>query len=236
MTFVPHTRMTMLGTLPGPEIFSMSLSLADPGQAGDYEGFLTKLLSPNDAVWTDLADDCQAFFLASRASTSAVLKTVKFAPIGPDGKYAGPSVERIIGGTTGQPGGGGTSPKYPNQIACAMTLHSASDLGRVKGRFYLPVPVVTLGSDGRFDETVRDEMETGLGVFIDNLNNQPGLDVLGIRVVVASQGRRNKDGSVRLAPGNHNVTQVSVGRTLDTIRRRRNKLTEYRGTPTSVSI
>lgn len=234
MAYEPHIRMTAIGTLPGDEIFNFSLNLGreDPDGPALWTPFGG--LQPNDAVWQDMADDLSTYWASSWVSSRATLRSVKFASIGADGKYAAAPIEKAIGGPSGTPGPTATN-AHPNQVAMAVTLHTPADLGRVKGRYYLPMPAFAVETDGRVSEGNRDAMETAAQTFINNLNNQPGIDVLDIRVIVASQGRRNSDGSVKLPPGNHIVNAVSVGRTFDTVRRRRNKVTEMRGTASEVS-
>lgn len=234
MTVQPHWRVSALGTLPGNEIFSFGFSVGKPSILGDgIQGVWASFLEPNQAVFDDIAQDVRTFWESIPISSYAALKSVKIAPIGTDGRYAGPSSEVVLNGSTGALGNVPGVP-HPNQIALAVTLHSSGDIGRVKGRFYLPLPGVGMGTDGTFAEANRDVYETAAATLVSNVNNQPGIDVLDLRVVVASSGRKNADGSVRLPPGNWDVDAVSVGRVLDTIRRRRNKLPEYRGTPTAV--
>jgi hypothetical protein len=223
---------TASGTLPGGEIFSFGIALGRPGLIDG--GAAVLLLDPNDTVWGDVRDDVEAYWQSVPIASGARLMNVRIAPIGGDGKYSGPAVDKPVNGATGR-AGNWTGSTVPNQIALAATLHSAADLGRVKGRFYLPLPGAPVGADGRIGEGDRDSYETAASNFVNNLGNQPGLDVLDLRPVIASQGRRNSDGSVKIGPANHVVTAVSVGRTLDTVRRRRNSLSEFRGTPTAVS-
>lgn len=225
-----HVRMSMIGSLPGNEMFSFGIAL---GRSSLPD--LSVLLEPNDTVWNDLRDDAVEFFSNSGLSNRARLLRIKFAPIGTDGRYTGPAVEREADSVNNGVPGSNALNQVPNQIALAVTLHTTADLGRVKGRFYLPCPSAPVQADGRIEESWRDTVETAAATFITNVNNQPGLDVLDLKAVVASSGRRNEDGSVRIGPENHPVTAVSVGRTLDTIRRRRNKLSEFRGTVTTVS-
>lgn len=232
MTYVPHMRVSCLGTLRGGEIFSYSFAIAEVDANGAIPSF-QDIATGNATVWDDIAQDVADYHPMSGASSAAVLKTVKIASIGADGKYTEAPIERTVGGVNGVPGL--ETPKYPNQVALAVTLHSAGDLGRVKGRFYVPSPGYATETDARISEANRDIAETRAGMLVDAINNQPGLDVLNLRVVIASQGRRNADGTVKIPPKNHTVEAVSVGRTLDTIRSRRNKVTELRGTVTSVS-
>lgn len=228
MTFKPHWRLSLIGRMSGAagaEMFSMNLSL----DRFD-DGVLSPLLDPNATVWNDIAQDASDWFSspATAISSHAHLVSIKCAPIGADGKYTGSPVEREVGAN----GGGGTA-RLPNQIARAVTLETGADLGRIKGRIYVPLPTLTVETDGRWSETAVNAAEASDKAFIEALGNQPGLDVLDIRVCVASQGRRNQNGTLRLQPDNYEVTAVSVGRVPDTQRRRRNKLAEAR---TSVSV
>lgn len=232
MTYVPHLRVSMAGTLPGPEIFSMSLSMAFV-DVEPWENLLQ--LEPNDTQWDDIVADCVAFFgrAGTGITTDAVLKTVKIARIGANGLYAAPIVERAAN----QPGGQSqydALARKPNQVALAVTLHTDADLGRVKGRFYLPSPYWGVGDDGRITSANAESTETSVATLLNDLANEPGIDVLNLKPVVASQGRTRNNVQV-LPPGNHEVTGVSVGRTLDTVRRRRNKVPEGR-TVTSLDL
>jgi hypothetical protein len=211
----------MSGTLQGGEIFSMNLSMAKGVDVGETFPFLDL----DNGQRNDIADDCASWF--GRASTrihpSASLTRVKIAPIGTDGRYtAAPfEAERIVAGA-----GSNLYGRPTNDQALALTLYTAADLGRVKGRIYQPLPTFTVGTDGRYDSAEIEDSEASFKTLINDLNNEPGFDVLGLGVVVASQGRHNADGTVRLAPGNHEVTGVALGRVPDTQRRRRNKLVE----------
>jgi len=184
-------------------------------------------------VWTDLTNDAKAWFArpATAIGTNARLRKVKFASIGADGRYTGAPVEKDAGNITG----GGNS-GLPFQVACAVTFHTAGDLNRVKGRIYQPAPALaTDNATGLVAVAAVDGVRNSMDTFLEAIGNQPGADVLDLRAVVASQGRRNKDGSMRTAPANHAITAVSCGRTLDTIRRRRNKLVD-KGAPVPVSF
>lgn len=222
MTYVPHYRVSMLGRLggaAGPEQFSMSFALGN-GDAQDVPG-----LNPNLAVWQDIADDCVAWFTAGLTGihADAVLQVVKVADIGANGLYRNSPVEIQVGN---QPGANASGPRPANQLALVQTLKTAGDLGRVKGRMYVPLPTFGIATDGRLTDGDAELAEGTLQDFVDAINNQPGLDVLDIRMAVASQGRRDKFGTIRVAPSNHLVTSVGVGRVYDTQRRRRNKLSE----------
>jgi hypothetical protein len=231
--------MTMFGFLggeTGPEIWSCSIALAK----GPEEANLSELFNaqPNNTVWTDLSNDCQIWFSRpqSRIKPWARLRGVKFAAIGADGRYTGPPIERDAFNTPGGGSGSLGASSHPYQVALATTFHTSGDLGRLKGRIYQPAPdIPSSGATGQIAIEAADEVRGSMDQFLEAIGNQPGADVLDLRAVVASQGRRNPDGSQRTPPQNVAITGVSVGRVLDTIRSRRNKITD-KGTLVPVSF
>lgn len=240
--YEPHLRLTMSGEIGGGlEIFSMTLNLEpDGGILGqDVANYLAATVTTGD--FTDMVEDVKAWFRdpALNVSPRARLTRVKLAHINSEGHYASSPQEAAVS-ERGAQGGGfleNERPPGPWQISQKCTLHTAGDLGRIKGGFYLPVPslddydpAIDLWTVGHVNA-----QEAVTKTFFDNLTNEPNLDVLDLRVVVASQGRRNKDGSVRLGPDNHHVTGVSFGRRPDVQRRRANKVSEARTTPETLN-
>lgn len=236
MTFSPHLRLTMSGTISGgAEIFSMNLSLV-PDHSGvtdfletlsstSLAGYLVNNLGQNK--FDDIVADCQGFF--SNAATGiwsgTVLQRVKLATIKADGHYASAPMEAAVNTA----GGGDITKSMPWQISQKCTMETDADLGRVKGGFYLPTPCIgwSMTTDLFLAADVTAQ-ETQVQTLINNLNDVPGFDTDSYKVVVASQGRHNKDGSVRLAPGNHEVKRVHLGRRPDVQRRRANNVPESR--------
>jgi hypothetical protein len=237
-TFVPHLRLSMLGTIPDGEQFSCNLSLRP-----DYSAWteavdlaakmavLTALLTSADEDWfTDLVTDCTNYWqdLATEISSRAILTRVKVAAIGSDGHYTGAPKEAAVNVP------GGRTPDFnemfPFQVARKVTLETDADLGRIKGGFYLP-GVTSRGFDATTNlssAAIAGSVQGRTATFLDDLNNAPGLDTHALKVIVASQGRHNRDGSVRLGPGNYDVVRVNVGRRVDIQRRRANKISEAR--------
>lgn len=236
MTFVPHFRLTLSGDMPGGEIFSCNLSLRQAASGTDFAALMGG--APNDTVWDDIAADCSTFWGSAGAhiNNACVLKRVTIAEINEEGRYAQPAIERAVN-TPGEWVAGSYSEMKPNSLAVKVTLHTAADLGRVKGGFYIPMVGYPIQGDGLYLAADAEAIEGAAETFINNLGNQPGLDALDIRVVVASQGRFNYDSngnrtSTRVPPGNHDVTAVSVGRRPDVQRRRANRLPELRSART----
>lgn len=204
MPFAPHLRLTARGTLYALEDFSFGVNMTAVGV--DSAAFL-------DGNVDDLAADVSAFFArpATGIRSSAVLTEVKLASIGADGKYTRDPAIRDVN----VPGAGAGNGLYPPQISLAVSLVTGQRGPRGKGRFYLPLPSVPLFDAGRMAlpavQAVRDSCKT----FLDALNNSPGTDLQDRRVCVASSFGEN-----------YEVTGVRVGRALDTIRSRREKLDE----------
>ncbi len=215
MPYAPHVRMSALGrlgALAGGERFSYSISLAPV----EGNGFIP--LGPNQAVWNDMAADLRAFHVgvATKISQRAVLEEVKFASIGADGKYVeDPVVVDIVdapGGYTGMPEGA----FIPPQSALVVSLNTDRRGRTGRGRFYLPMPGCDITPDTlQIGEGNRDGIQASAAAFLSNIMNAPGLDVLDLRVVVASTKGYNST-----------VTGVRVGKVLDTVRSRRRQLQE----------
>lgn len=249
VTYKPHLRLTMSGTIAGAqEQFSCSLSLEPHHSAfaalewgAAHTAALTAYLAGNFGTnFEDLVSDCQNFWTNANSGIHAlaVLKRVTLAAIGPDGRYGGAALE------SAQNAAGGASTSNVNcppwQISRKITLETDGDLGRVKGGFYLPCPVVNADS---FDPTTGlwtvercEQVRDSVVDFLDSIANDPGFDVTDLRPCVASQGRHNKNGSVRLGPDNYEVKRVNVGRRPDVQRRRANKRTEARFADAPVSF
>lgn len=232
MPYEPHIRMTMLGVIgTAGEIFSMGIALDRhprtnaPGAGALWDDLLGA--KPNEGVFTAWRDNVTAWFARpeTRIRNHAVLKRVKFASIGADGLYTDAPKEyevNVAGGQVGQP-------VFPNQVALAVTLGTDGDLGRVKGRVYQPAPGFTLlDSTGAIQNGQEAEPAGSMDQLLTDLGNQPGIDILDLVPVVASQGRRNSNGTIRVPAMNHPIVRVACGRVLDTQRRRRNKLQEAR--------
>lgn len=215
MVFAPHIRVTALGRLGTPEgdRFSYGFNMAPDGgfiSAGDFA-------HGTAAVWTDLADSVRDFHgrATSRIESPAVLEMVKIAHIGADGHYTTDPIFRVYA----QAGGvAATGPILPQSaLAVSLTTERRGPTG--KGRFFLPMPAVAVDNTDRFRvnvatiEGVRDSAQT----LLNDVNNFPGPDPIWDEwevCVASTKGYNSK------------VTGVRVGRIVDTMRSRRNKLAE----------
>lgn len=230
--FAPHYRLTLsgdIGTATAPvEHFSFGVCLALAMTSDSTDGALGGSAGPldlgmDDTQINDIFTDCQNFFGRSDTGISAAakLKQVKLARIQANGKY---DVDPKIW-TGSVPGGRSSANIYPPQISLAVSLVTATRGPSGKGRFYLPMPNWTLDSNTmEIASGDRDLCQASVVQWLNDLNNEPGTDILGLGVVVASTKGHN-----------HRVNGVRVGRVFDTIRSRRRSLVENYGPVTNLA-
>lgn len=226
MAYAPHQRLTLsgdLGVVNGApaEHFSFGVSLVHPAPGGDNP---TGLDYDNDQL-NDIVADSVAFFARpeTRISPSAVLKQVKLAWIGADGKYTRDPFIAAVNQAGQGATGGQTGTLHAPQVALAVSLGTGQRGASKRGRFYLPSPYINLDGTLEIPDGIRDDVQASAAQWITDLNDEPGLDVLALTVIVASTKGFNTA-----------VSSVRVGRALDTIRTRRRSLGENYDPPTSV--
>jgi hypothetical protein len=211
-TYSPHIRFQCAGQF-GPvggawEIFSYGLSVGGAGA-----------VSAGADVLEDACQDLIDFHVrqATGISSTARLTSIKAAYVQADGTWQGAEAAYEVTGSW--PGGAvnnGSEMPHAPQVALAVTLRTASNTPRTRGRFFLPAPAWgSLSADGLVAEVQAGSTAGSVVQLIQALNNQPGFDQGDDRVIVASTFGANTP-----------VTSVSVGRVLDTIRSRRNALRE----------
>ena len=166
--------------------------------AGLYEDFI------QDAE-TQLSDRVHAF-------------SVKFSPLGTDGALLTDPVIETLGGGGGV-NGAASSPDFPNQVSLAISLRTVTNVGLAhKGRFYLPIPAITVLTNGHISSDAPPLVAGTVKTLIDGINSEFGDDTVtgGAVAIMSSVGAGMTRG----------VTRVGVGDVLDTMRTRRNALTE----------
>lgn len=217
MPYATHLRLTMRGEVRNEgtkvEEFIYGLNLAGGGPLLDEF---------NQDALNDLAADAVAFHgrPTSYIDPAAVLTEVKLARIGPDGKYTDdPFVVAVS-----QAGSGQSLHRHPFQVSLAVSLDTEKRGPRGRGRFYMPMPTMPVAADGTVATVLAEEVRDSAKTFIDAVNNSPGFDLTDTRVVVASSFGTNSP-----------VTEVRVGRVLDTIRTRRRQLSEKYSAPAQIA-
>lgn len=219
MPFSPHYRLTCSGvfgsTTAPAERFSFGLALAEfEGQGESGSGTVGGVVTLNDDQRNDLVADCVAMFGRPNSGLGdhVTLTEVKLATIGADGRYtADPFIAEVsqAGGQTG-------SVIQAPQVAHAVSLQTNRRGPTGMGRFFLPGPVFSLDKTTQLlPDSSRDFIAVSMQQFLNDLNNEPNIDVLGLQVVVASSKGYNSA-----------VTGVRVGRAFDTMRTRRRSLSE----------
>jgi hypothetical protein len=199
----PFLRVRLEGTLGASEVFSFGINLISDGP-----------WTPPAPITQSMADAVALWFTSeSNIASAADLHTLKVNLIGVDGRYVEETTNRWDYGSP-YPSGNVTAP-FPFQIALVISLLAANDRGRAShGRFYLPVPTGGLEGPDQTLPTTFQESYLAAGVSLLELLEQelpgwqPGL--------VSNVGA----GAQAL------ITRVRVGRVLDTIRSRRNKVVE----------
>jgi hypothetical protein len=191
--------------------------------------------SPPDArekALTDVVADLRLFYGSAHFNTSTKIDWVKFNRIGPDGRYADKTQThvRLLSGTSGanaQIKGTSTVLVAPQLSLVATLLTDRKRGAGSKGRMFLPCPVIcatSIGSDGRLVENsvfASSGLAVALKTLLTNLNNWPGSDFGTPELVVATQGGRSA-----LEAANVKIKAIRIGRVIDTMRSRRNALSE----------
>lgn len=202
-----HVYLQWGGKLPGGEGWSCGLRMAKV-LGGDLA---------QDAGWLNAAKTAvQAYHTnaSSFISGGAKLSFVKANVINADGHYKFDTNNEVI--VADVPGtNGDATPIHPNQVTYAVTLLTGFTRGPAhKGRFYVPLPNIIIGADGLMSTSNQTSAKTTANTLITALN----AITANIQVAVFSR----KSG----APAHRLVTGVTVGRALDTQRRRRKSLPE----------
>lgn len=217
MPFAQHIRITASGTFGETstmERWSWRLNMSDPLASEDP-------VDDQDQM-DDIVADITAFHSrpASMIGLHSRLREIKVARIGPDGKYLeDPRIAAV------NVNGGQNNPiVYPPQVALAVSLGSDRRGASGRGRFYLPGPVCSFSIvTGLVSVAEVEGVRGSVVTLIEALNNQPGVEGAAPKVTIASSKGFNSD-----------VTEVRVGRALDTIRSRRTSLLESYTAPVAV--
>lgn len=202
-----HLYLQWGGKLPGNEQWSCGVRLArigsGPWAGTDAAGMLAGAFAAISAFHTRAT---------SQISNYCYLTHVKLNEIGTDGLYTQPGTNEA---TVADTGGVGATMRYPNQIALVATLRTGFSRGPAHaGRFYIPMPSMAVATDGTISTTDRDNVEASLATLRTNLNALSANYTLGVLSRKAG------------APAQRAVTEIQVGRVLDTQRRRRRSLNE----------
>lgn len=208
----------MLGTLY-TDIFNVTLSITPSGGTTlpvVTQGFADTLRAAIAGWWDDAivgAPNTGGINITS----SAKLSSIKLNRIGTDGLYMDPvAIESLL--TTPLGGASGANP--PPQLSLVATLRGVNERARAgKGRMYFPPTSALAGvfSDGRLTAAAAQSHAEGVRNLLGIIN-----DVYITAGIPAVAGIASKVASGAF----QGVETVTVGRVIDTMRSRRNKLIE----------
>jgi hypothetical protein len=231
---IEHVLIQWGGTLPGNEQWTCSLRAAPHSDVQIVE----EVTQADCDAWCKGAIKDAVLAFHQRATTriygGATLTYVKANRITTAGHYKDSGTSEFVfpaNTTGGAPtlvnGQFLTAP--PNQIALAVTLTTGFSRGPAhKGRIYLPMPLVVLGADGLMSSDDADAVKSSVKTFLEAIADTPGLD--GPNSYTPCVISRNAG-----HPARREITGASVGRVLDTQRRRRKSLPEsYRNATLSL--
>jgi hypothetical protein len=213
----PFHRLVLIGSLYS-DIFNVTLSMV-PGLSGTMP-----------AVTTELAEDVRTFvegWFNNPLSVSApfgcgftdqaILTSIKLNRIGTDGHYQDPVSVEV---PTSEPFAGSSSNHPPAQLSVVATLRGAAPRALAgKGRMFLPPNHFSgaVGADGRITDANAQQYGDGVLALIYGLNDVYLTNSINSVVGIASKTRTGAFQS---------VTEVTIGKTVDTMRSRRNKIPE----------
>ncbi len=235
-----HHKITIYGdAFNGAEQWSLGFRMQNPGgSVGSTDALNTaaqtraNLLDPIVTAWWTSNVGWQQFVSTHR------LKGIKVAVIQPDGSYPpghvpGEVFKANVPGAYVVP----AASSYIPQGSVCVTLGTAVPRGLAsKGRLFLPPTDYAIGTDGLLLAAARDGLLTKMKNFLTAVNNMEvgNADIAifskgpGVKVDVPTKKRWEWTyptvGTVRP------VTNVQIGRVVDTQRRRRRQLVESRTT------
>jgi hypothetical protein len=203
-----HVLLTAHGTLPAGETWSCGIRYrAQPDQAG-----LDTIAGIAAASWVTLVTNLGNNATGQAWSADTTLDGVTARVVNP----AGITIRQAEGFPAGGSKVGGTPTKLPNQCSVVATLLTQRPGRTGKGRIYLPLLALTIGTTGRHTKTT--VIATEVKGLIDRINSGvQGAGFEGTRCIVAS-----KLGEGAESP----ITGVRVGDVVDTQRRRRDSVAE----------
>jgi len=211
-------RLVMIGTLYD-DIFNTTLSII-PGLSGSMPAVTDTLV---DDVATAVANwwplQAGSSPTGFGINANAKLTSVKLNRINTSGHYADPDTKEHLFGTP--IAGGYTAKGQPPQLSVAVTLRGQDPRARAgKGRMFFPVcQYATEGLDasGRLSDASALIVANGAGNLLGAIN-----DVYLSASINAVAGIASAAGTGAFQA----VDTITVGRVVDTIRSRRNKLDE----------
>lgn len=165
-------------------------------------------------------------FASVVCSVRTVLTDVRIYDIGTDGRMVGNPIVELLTSSTERVGNL-DSVIYPPQVALVVTTVAPNRGPARYGRFYVPGPGMLLSSDSRLNVERRDQVAAAARTFLNGIRDSYQLagspDTVDINPINVSTLGGNGAGTTQ------NISEVRVGRVMDTQRRRRANMDEDYG-------
>ncbi len=218
MAYPEHYLLSWGGSLHGTEVWTTGLRMQKTNAVSVGQAAL-------EAFMADAEQDLNNFYAQSFFHSGLKCEWVKMNEIDGLGHYANKEQSNTRFFAAPIVGAGGSA--HAPQIACVGSLVTEADRGLAsRGRLYFGgLAQATFSVDagnGRIPVAQRDAFALHVKNFLNNLNNNAGVDGAGpsFEARIISKGSGARPGIAR------KVTGVRVGRVLDTMRSRRNALAE----------
>lgn len=196
------------GKLPGGEQWSCGFRMWKAAGSAEADGA---------SVLVNVGAAIVAFHIRAEThlDAKAILTFVKVNAIALDGTYIGSGTNEATYADTPGAYTVSSGSSFTNQTALAVSLTTGFSRGPAhRGRFFLPMPVVTLDATGAMPEAMADEIRGSCDTLRTAVNSAGSGHVITVM-------SRKAGGA-----GHRAVTGMEVGRVLDTQRRRRRSLVE----------
>nr|CRY95982.1 hypothetical protein [uncultured prokaryote] len=177
-------------------------------------------LIASQVLAADAAGDWKKFFGTSTIGigSNTFFDYVRLYTIGTDGKAEGEIFEAE---PEGGPTAGRDAPSLPLQCSTVVTFDTVTRSRPRYGRIFVPTTGNDVGGAGRMSTSVQGNLLTAATTLVNDLNNLPGADVGDdVRAHIVSVVSSVGEGGIKP------VLRVRVGDVVDTMRSRRNSLTE----------
>ena len=213
----PFHRLVMIGSLYS-DVFNTTVSIIPSSGTLPAVGdsFLATIAGVVSTWWPKVMS--ASIGGGAELSVNAKLTSIKLNRIGTDGRYMDAAAKEYV---YPSPIVGGDAINFDApQLTVAATLRGTNERARAgKGRMYFPPSTATSGAqiDGRLTVATAKNYANGVATLLIALDDAySGASVPGVVGITSKVG----------AGAFQTVTAVSVGRVIDTMRSRRNKLAE----------
>ena len=208
-----YFRVSLTGTLPGNEVWSVNPQFMVQGEGGDLVWVQAEGQAAADAI-IDLAPPSG---LSVLMSPSTLLTGCRLELRGDTGTLLGAAEAAVPGGYDGD----GTG-VLPNQSAVVLSLRTDTPGGHGRGRLYWPATGVQVGaSTGRLLPAIVSSAAAGAASYMTQIQ-----DAINAAITIAPAATIDLAVISGTVLTQYPVVQIRVGDVVDQQRRRRDKIRE----------